>query len=759
MDIEIDASLSRDEKFSNIKTSDPDLLFSWEGPIKMNNIMKKYKIPLNENKILIIKAEEYKKHIQNIDYINTSFNYEFDFKLILTKNGRTAMKNIKVAIKIKKENQEKIIINNNTNNKNETIIEEKSIIIQIDKITIKDLILKYSILDNSINIMRFRNTWTIKNFPENKYLNGRNEIKLKINKDDLLIGKNEISLKLFDKLTNDTFIEKFIYEKTKKPYGGNCEVFPPEGFSLFTNFTFTINNWKSSSFPLSYSLKYSNSENILIDITNGGFFTDQYTTNEIPVGYQIHLFITDIEGKYISIPCSPQVLINKNLPPIDEFINKIYDPLKKILLMDIYESNKIIINKQNDNNNNNNNKEIIIENKIEILNSILSISSEAQIIEEYNNIISQVIKITKMDQLSEKMIDQILNIFNLIIEYIDSFVEDLKKIDSLYLIINNLNTKLTKLKGKKINKFKFKLNLLDSTNFDNKKIKQITEILNKVLNIIIKKQENNIITGEKLIQFNDEFDNQINKISSYNTQEISFKTLEDTRRYKKNRMIRILSNNDNIGYEIFNVNKNKTNSIINKESNSEGLAFVAKYNKNNNLLIETNANRKIFSKSSFDFSFNPIYENQENEKRLLSNSKIEDSSNNNNLITYEIRLRIPEDEDALSMLENTVCARYTESGANKNDTDPTSCFSWYDKFKLEVVCMCNSPGLIINLFDKGLSKASKILQFPFLIDSLSKKIINFLIFLIYNSKFFFIGDCRTIVFFIFDFLFNCNCFG
>ena len=100
MDIKIDASLSRDEKFSNIKTSDPDLLFSWEGPIKLNNIMKKYKIPLNENKILTIKAEEYKKHIQNIDYINTSFNYEFDFKLILIKNGRTAIKNIKVAIKI-----------------------------------------------------------------------------------------------------------------------------------------------------------------------------------------------------------------------------------------------------------------------------------------------------------------------------------------------------------------------------------------------------------------------------------------------------------------------------------------------------------------------------------------------------------------------------------------------------------------------------------------------------------------------------------
>ena len=169
-----------------------------------------------------------------------------------------------------------------------------------------------------------------------------------------------------------------------------------------------------------------------------------------------------------------------------------------------------------------------------------------------------------MDQLSEKMIDQILNIFNLIIKYIDSFVEDLKKIDSLYLIINNLNTKLTKLKGKKINKFKFKLNLLDSINFDNKKIKQITETLNTVLNIIVKKQENNIITGEKLIQFNDEFDIQINKISSYNTQEISFKTFEDTRRYKKNRMIRILSNNDNIGYEIFNVNKNKTKTFKNQ---------------------------------------------------------------------------------------------------------------------------------------------------------------------------------------------------
>ena len=50
MDIKIDASFSKDEKFL-FKKNDIDLLFSWEGPIRLNALLEKYKIPKNENKI------------------------------------------------------------------------------------------------------------------------------------------------------------------------------------------------------------------------------------------------------------------------------------------------------------------------------------------------------------------------------------------------------------------------------------------------------------------------------------------------------------------------------------------------------------------------------------------------------------------------------------------------------------------------------------------------------------------------------------
>ena len=419
MDIKIDASLSRDEKYL-FPVDDPLLLFSWSGPLILNNLFREYLIPSQKNKKLLIKGDDYMKYLQK-----DKDNY-LTIKLIVKKDRRSAIKVMNIIIK------KPVEIDKN--------ITDDLIFIELEKIEIEDIILKYSILGDSIDLMRFKNIWTVENFSEEKYLNGRNEIKLRVNKDDLLIGINVFSLKLIDKYTNNIFSKEFYFEKSKKPYGGNCIVSPSIGYSLYTNFTFSIENWKSISIPLSYSLKYSNSENILIDITNGGFFSDSYTTNEIPVGYQIYLFVTDREGKQNQFPCSPKVSVNKNLPSISEFINSIFDPSKKILLIDVYDTNKIskqIENEEDDTNS-----------KIEVLNSFFNIISKEKFLSEYNNIVSLIIKITKLD-LNTKLINKILNLLEIIIDNIE-FIEDLQKIDSLYLIIDNINTKLTIIKGKLI---------------------------------------------------------------------------------------------------------------------------------------------------------------------------------------------------------------------------------------------------------------------------------------------------------------------
>jgi len=433
MDLIIDASLSRDEKYPT-SINDPHLIFSWKTTDILNNIFTAYLTASVKNKKILIKAKDYMK------YVNKNTDYKFQLELSIKKDRRSAIKLIDVMIK-KPIYETQIINKNKTNIEMDKINKENindSIYIDVDKIEEEDLIIKYNILDNSINQNKFKSIWTIKNFSEDKYLNGRNEIRLRVKKDDLLIGLNKFYLELIDK-NSDKYFKEFTYEKSIKPYGGSCIVTPSFGISLETNFTFIIENWISSSFPLIYSLKYSNNENILIDITNGGFFSNTYITNKIPVGYSINLYVTDIEGKYSKIPCTPKVSTNKNLPSMNEYLANTYILSNKILLMDIYETNKI--NAENDQDN--------INSKIQILNSLFDIMTDQQFLFEFNNIISQIIKLTKSNINIEK-INNILNLLKMIIKKIDILIEDLIKIEKLYLIINNINSKLSEIKGKLI---------------------------------------------------------------------------------------------------------------------------------------------------------------------------------------------------------------------------------------------------------------------------------------------------------------------
>lgn len=233
-------------------------------------------------------------------------------------------------------------------------------------------------------------------------------------------------------------------------------------------------------------------------------------------------------------------------------------------------------------------------------------------------------------------------------------------------------------------------------------VNNIIAILDRVFDIITKNKEKNIITGEKIDQFSENFDSQIYKISKYNPNGISFTSLENEyskKRYKKNRKKRILTNTN----EVFKLEKKIINSIIGEDSDE--IKFRAKYNKNDNIDIKTNSTRKLFSKSSFNFS---IEAKAKKEKKREKEENM-DYDRFNNTIFYEIKLRIPQGVEAKNFLENTVCAQYVDKDT-KND--PESCDSWYDEEKLEVTCSCTKQGLIVNIEDKNIAKASKMMQFP-----------------------------------------------
>mgnify|MGYP000253181257 CR=1 FL=1 len=185
------------------------------------------------------------------------------------------------------------------------------------------------------------------------------------------------------------------------------------------------------------------------------------------------------------------------------------------------------------------------------------------------------------------------------------------------------------------------------------------------------------------------------------------------KKYRKNRLIRVLSTDNECGdEEVFTLDQNKTISLMNNKT--EGVEFVAKYNKNDNINIKTDSARHLFSKSSFNFSINTINNTNTDTKE---DEEKDEKLNYSNVETYEIRLRIPDKRKVADYLSETVCSQYS----NGNKADPSGCITWYDEEKLEVVCVCNKPGLIVNIEDKTVANASKMVQFPQTADHFCKK--------------------------------------
>jgi len=246
-------------------------------------------------------------------------------------------------------------------------------------------------------------------------------------------------------------------------------------------------------------------------------------------------------------------------------------------------------------------------------------------------------------------------------------------------------------------------------------------ILQRIINSSNVKLFDNLISGQGLIVIKNNFNIQINKISTFNTNSIFVKnTQEDILlNFKKNiRRIRRLQKQENFTYDdsnLMSINSTLLEELM-KNQTVSNIGFQSQLYKNKNIPIETSKIRRIFSESSLNFSLTTLDE---------KNDKIKNSAENMKL-TFEIRLKIPPKNKISSEIDNaedinigdTTCIQYS------NTTKPVvSCESWYDDLSSEVVCVCDKQGFTVNVSDKALSYISKLKQFPHLTADISNKII------------------------------------
>jgi len=228
-------------------------------------------------------------------------------------------------------------------------------------------------------------------------------------------------------------------------------------------------------------------------------------------------------------------------------------------------------------------------------------------------------------------------------------------------------------------------------------------VLQSILDLLNEKLFKNIVTGQNVIVVNNNFDNQMNKVSSNNPKPVCIDSSDTLLLEKKKnyRRIRKLNPNDSCDEEsIMSLDKNLIGDLMKNET-SDNLGFQSQYNKNKNLPIKTSEERQVFSETSLEFGLSTG----------ASGKKMRRLEVNNLPIKFEIRLIIPakRPSDNSTEIGATACVQYDK---DKNKNPDVSCMSWYDDATSEVVCVCNKQGLTVNVMDKALSNLGKLAQFP-----------------------------------------------
>jgi len=422
-DLLVDASNSIDEGLLRMgKKSDPLLLFSWECPDILKSLCLGYLKPKQENNILSLKFLDYKSLLK-IDIQSI-----LKFNLILYKDKRTANKTFTILLKKNKIE----ISNDETNYLN---FEEKYLpdFINIEKAYLGNskFIFKINILDKNINLNNYKYSWNIFHFKsDNQYLNSNNEISLLINYSDLLEGINLISVKLTNLRTGFVISKSIEFNKDKLPHSGSCQTNKKNGISLQTSISFLADNWKSDFLPFLYKIKYLNKNNILYDLSDGGFVENNFLTNNLPVSDKFFLEVIDNQGLSVITPCKLNIKVNKNLPSIEEFLESVFDEPKKINLIEIYISNK----------NDNEFDAGLLNHSLDLINNYFDKITSEKFVENFDNFISTLITISNSN-IDQQKINKTCEILDLIMKYYDPIYFDDNQLNSLYTIYDNMNKK------------------------------------------------------------------------------------------------------------------------------------------------------------------------------------------------------------------------------------------------------------------------------------------------------------------------------
>jgi len=664
-DIEIDGSLSYDEGSLRSTSKDQEPLnFTWQCPVNFKTLCD------------TLKSSNIK--FSSSDYTSIvpipKENLILEFKLILKKDRRIGIKSFNLILK-----KPLPAVQNGPIDLTELIV-----IIPLSRGGSPELLIGVSFIDKNLNILDYKYFWSILHFlKDEQYLNGRNEPNLKVLNEDLLTGFNDFVLVLTDKGGNN-FTKNYSYEKPRAPYGGNCVVSPMIGVSMKTNMKFTTSGWISKSEPFIYKIKYLNSNKIYVDISKGGFPDSSWSTNMIPIAKEFVIEVTDSSGLSSLTPCSIKIMPNPELLSLDSYLEGEFDSNNRLLIVEIYKSNKDNLDSEQ--------KDSSLNNKaLDMMGYYLKNSSE-NISQDLENIIARILSISN-EQFDKDKLIIINNSIKLILENIEPLLQYIDKMQNVYRILDNIFKKA-------------------STMEEFKSDKQLLDILQDYLNQLNAKLFTNIVNGQKLLIANDNYNTQMNKVSKLNVPTLAIDYDSDSKRrsnYKKTKiryMQNSIKNQDcSDSTAAICIPPNNITSII-ANTGSNGIGFQGQLNHKDNLPIQ---------ESQFSNSLNFELSTEENNGK----SRKLDESNLN--IRFELRLKMPiindknvNQNNENNTVQDATCVQYTEK---KPDT---SCDSWYDTDSNEVICSCIKQGLTVNVLDKALSNMSKIKQFPSLNTDLCK---------------------------------------
>lgn len=683
-DITIDASLSYDQgsKLSLASKEDVSIDYTWSCGAELRSLCENAK-----GSVLIIEFKNYSSVISNPEKL---LIIEMEFRISKDKRKANKQFQIKLNKTLATGSVEK---ENNSENKIQSM-QDISELIQINQLTKNknnEIIFSASFNDKNYHIFLYNFLWTIEHFKLNsQYLNSRKEALIKVLSDDLLIGENNISLQIIDPGNLKTYEKKFIYEKPRPPYGGNCQVIPSVGFSIETNFVFKTNGWISKSVQLFYRIKYLNNQKIYYDISNGAFTDQEYSTSLLPVADNFILEISDSIGLKSTASCVVKVKRNPNLADLEYYLQNEFDPYKKLLLVDVYKSNikaqslsGFVKNGIVSDEAINNIADATMNNKVlDMLDALIKNSNEME--DQLERIISMVLDISAKNFDRNKM--QILNnSISQIVKNIDPYLEYIDKLKNVYQILSNLLEKV-------------------SSDGEFKKEKKLEIELQGHLNTINSKLFTQVVDGQQILVQNENYNIQLNRVSSINLgglnmayDTLSFSDENSKRRKETKILLRSLSTqNPCDDTSAICIPINNISSIMNI-TNSKSVGFQAQLNNKQNLPI----NEMQFSNS---LEFQLSTQDSTGKTRILTEAEFH--------IHFEIRLKIPVTKNN-SVINQATCVQYINSRAD------TSCESWYDLDTNEVICSCLKQGLTVNILDETLANFSKLSQFPNLASGLS----------------------------------------